>query len=101
MFGYEIKKKPKRNKKIEFSKLIFICISFTVFCVVAFSCVMMWRTMDTSPLSYLITSLFAELATATGFYYEKAKQENIRKYNILNNQPESVETENTYKEPEA
>lgn len=28
------------------------------------------------PLAYLIPAIFAELATATGFYYSKAKAEN-------------------------
>ncbi len=32
--------------------------------------------MDLSPLSYLIPAAFGELATATGFYYNKAKAEN-------------------------
>ena len=35
-----------------------------------------WKTGDTSPLAYLIPAIFAELATATGFYYSKAKAEN-------------------------
>ena len=35
-----------------------------------------WKTGDTSPLAYLIPAVFAELATATGFYYSKAKAEN-------------------------
>jgi hypothetical protein len=37
---------------------------------------MIWRTGDLSPLAYLIPSVFAELATATGFYYRKAQREN-------------------------
>lgn len=97
MLGYEIKKKPKKVKKKEFSKLILIGISFTVFCVIAFSCVMMWRTMDLSPLAYLIPSLFVELATATGFYYDKAKQENLNKFK---DSPESPDPDITYQEPE-
>lgn len=44
--------------------------------VAVFSCVMIWRTGDLSPLAYLIPSVFAELATATGFYYRKAQKEN-------------------------
>lgn len=101
MLGYEIKKKPSQKsnqvKKREFSKLILIAISVTVFCVVAFSCVMMWRTMDISPLSYLVPSLFVELTTATGFYYDKAKQENLNKYRTSQEYPSGT---NTYQEPE-
>lgn len=33
-------------------------------------------TGDLSPLDYLIPSVFAELAAATGFYFNKAKAEN-------------------------
>lgn len=70
-------KKPKKNKKkIEFSKILFILTSILVSGVVLFSMILMWRTGDTSALAYLIPSAFAELATATGFYYNKAKKEN-------------------------
>mgnify|MGYP007025271743 FL=1 len=37
---------------------------------------MIWLTMDTSALAYLIPAVFAEMASATGFYYSKAKAEN-------------------------
>jgi len=65
-----------KKKKIEFSKIIFIGIAATTIAVVIFSCVMIWRTGDLSPLAYLIPSVFTELATATGFYYRKAQKEN-------------------------
>ena len=42
----------------------------------AFTLAIVWKTGDTSPLAYLIPAIFAELATATGFYYSKAKAEN-------------------------
>ena len=62
--------------KMEFSKKIIIFTSiFTIF-VTVFSIVLMWKTNDTSGLAYLIPSVFAELATATGFYYWKARTEN-------------------------
>lgn len=67
-------KKPK--KKIEFSKLIFAGVSIATTAVVVFSCVMMYRTGDLTPLAYLIPSVFTELATATGYYFWKAKREN-------------------------
>lgn len=41
-----------------------------------FTLAIVWKTGDTSPLAYLIPAIFAELATATGFYYSKAKAEN-------------------------
>lgn len=62
--------------EIEFSKKLFIGISIFTIIITAFSFIMMWRTMDLSPLSYLIPAAFGELAAATGFYYNKAKAEN-------------------------
>lgn len=44
--------------------------------VTVFTMAVVWKTGDTSPLAYLIPAIFAELATATGFYYSKAKAEN-------------------------
>lgn len=70
------KRKSSRKKKIEFSKVIFVGISTVTISVAVFACVMIWRTGDLSPLAYLIPSVFAELATATGFYYRKAQKEN-------------------------
>lgn len=71
-------KRTKKNqkKKIEFSKLIFMGVSVVTISVVIFSCRMIYMTGDLSPLAYLIPSAFAELATATGFYYRKAQKEN-------------------------
>lgn len=68
-----------RRPKMEFSKKIFIGVTIGVILVVIFSCVMIWRTGDLSPLMYLIPSVFVELATATGFYYNKARDENLKK----------------------
>lgn len=64
------------KQRMEFSKKIFTGVTIGVVLVVIFSCVMIWRTNDLSPLMYLIPSVFVELATATGFYYNKAKAEN-------------------------
>ena len=58
-----------RAKKREFSKVILAVVG-------AFTLAVVWKTGDTSPLAYLIPAVFAELATATGFYYSKAKAEN-------------------------
>lgn len=44
--------------------------------VMVFTMAVVWKTGDTSPLAYLIPSVFGELTTATGFYYSKAKAEN-------------------------
>lgn len=61
---------------MEFSKKIFIFVSFITTSVATFSLVLMWKFGDLSAMAYLIPSVFAEFATATGFYYWKARTEN-------------------------
>lgn len=68
--------KRVQKKKREFSKLIMIGVGAVTGVVTAFTLVMVWRTENLEPLAYLIPAVFAELATATGFYYSKAKTEN-------------------------
>ena len=68
----------RKRKKVAFSKIIFIGVSAMTILVVIFSCRMIYITHDLSPLTYLIPSIFAELATATGFYYRKAEKENTK-----------------------
>lgn len=67
-----VKKKPK----MEFSKKILIVAGVINGIVITFTMVMIWRTLDLTPLTYLIPSVAAEVATGTGFYYSKAKVEN-------------------------
>lgn len=73
-----MKRRAKGKKKIAFSKIIFAGVSIMTISVVIFSCRMIYITGDLSPLAYLIPSVFAELATATGFYYKKAERENTK-----------------------
>ena len=61
---------------MEFSKKIFIFVSFITTFVTAFCLVLMWKFGDLSAMAYLIPSVFTEFATATGFYYWKARTEN-------------------------
>jgi len=63
-------------KRLEFSKKILIVAAVINIAVIAFACVMIWRTGDLTPLAYLIPAVAAEVATGTGFYYNKAKLEN-------------------------
>lgn len=65
-----------RAKKREFSKVILAVVGAVAGIVTAFTLAVVWKTGDTSPLAYLIPAVFAELATATRFYYSKAKAEN-------------------------
>lgn len=67
-----VKKKPPK----EFSKKILIVAGIINAVVIVFTMVMIWRTLDLSPLAYLIPSVAVEVATGTGFYYSKAKVEN-------------------------
>lgn len=67
-----VKKKPPK----EFSKKILIVAGIINTVVIGFTMVMIWRTLDLTPLAYLIPSVAAEVATGTGFYYSKAKVEN-------------------------
>ena len=69
----------KIKYKVDFSKKIFVCISLATSIITLFSMYMIWITKDLSPLMYLIPAMFAELATATGFYYKKAERENVIK----------------------
>lgn len=74
--------KEKKGKH-EFSKQIMICAGIMNLVVIVFAFVMMWRTCDTEPLAYLIPSVAAEVATGTGFYYAKARRENVIKLKKL------------------
>ena len=68
-----------RLKNIEFSKKLLIFIEVLVimcFCLTAASVIMG----NSDPLVALITGVFSLASLAFGFYYWKAKNENIRKY---------------------
>ena len=68
--------KGHHKTKIEFSKKILFVAAIINIAVIAFTCVMVWRTCDLTPLTYLIPAVAAEVATGTGFYYSKARVEN-------------------------
>lgn len=67
------------KKKFEFSKLIFFFVTFFIVLLTVFSFIMMWQTKDLTPLAYLIPAWFGEMSVVTGFYFNKAKAENIIK----------------------
>lgn len=67
------------TKKMEFSKKVLILVAVVTIIVIAYTLVMVAVTRDLTPLNYLIPALFGEVATGTGFYYWKAKQENMIK----------------------
>ena len=91
----ELKAAAAAKKKVEFSKLIFVGVSVFTIAITVFSCRMIWITMDTTALAYLIPAVFAEMASATGFYYTKAKTENKIKLMALNGvKPEASDFNN-------
>ena len=64
---------------MEFSKIIVIAISILTVLISGFSMFAMIYIGDLSALPVLITAIFAAFATGTGFYYNKAKAENLKK----------------------
>lgn len=69
----------KNLRNIEFSKKLLIFIEVLVllcFCLTAASVLMG----DSDPLAALITGVFSLASLAFGFYFWKARSENIRKY---------------------
>lgn len=77
--GWKWESKPKHKKKIEYSKrVVAIVLSFCII-VTLFAMALMWVTKDTSPLAYLIPSVFAETGIVISFYLDKSKKENISK----------------------
>lgn len=87
--------KKKRKKNMEFSKKILIFVGIVNIIVIAFSIILMWRTMDTSPLCYLIPSVAAEVSISTNAYYSKSRRENILKIMQSNNVPVNENTIHT------
>lgn len=69
-------------KKREFSKRILAMVALATAAIVVAAFALMWRTGDTSALAYIIPGIFAELSAATGFYFWKAKAENMIKLDI-------------------
>lgn len=65
-----------KKKSFEFSKIILMVAGVINIIVIAFTLIIVWRTLDLTPLAYLIPSVGAEVATGTAFYYTKAKVEN-------------------------
>lgn len=91
----QIRQLQERNRKMEFSKLIFIGVSIGTVAITVYSCCIIWITRDTSALAYLIPAVFAEMASATGFYYTKAKAENKIKLMAAHGvKPDSSDFEN-------
>lgn len=70
----------KRKKKIETSKVLLIVSDGCAIVAGIAAIVSVFVTKDTSPFAYLIPAAFGLSATSHGFYYWKAKAENLRKF---------------------
>lgn len=66
-------------RRIEYSKLLLAGLSVAVLGVTVYSMWAMVWLADLTALCYLIPAWFAEFATATAAYYNKAKAENVIK----------------------
>ncbi len=69
----------KRLKNAEYSKKLLIFVELLIIAVFVLVCVSVFMG-DSSPLAALITGTFTLASLSFGFYYWKAKNENIRKY---------------------
>ena len=64
---------------MEFSKIIVIAVSILTAIISCFAMIAMLIIQDLSSLPVLITAIFAAFTAGTGFYYNKAKAENLKK----------------------
>lgn len=70
----------KENKpKKEFSKKIFNIVITLFIIVIFYAMALMWKTNTTDGLMYLIPAIGTLASVTIGFYYWKAKMENIVK----------------------
>ena len=76
----------KENKpKKEFSKKIFNIVITLFIIVIFYAMVLMWKTETTDGLMYLIPAVGTLTSVTVGFYYWKAKMENMIKLGKENN----------------
>ena len=74
------RRRRARKKKIETSKaLLYVSDIITGICTIA-AVIAVFVLKDTSPLAYLIPAAYGLSATSHGFYYWKAKAENLQKF---------------------
>ena len=70
------KKSSKKDRKVEFSKIMAVIAVAMWIIVNLFGMAMVIFTMDSSPLMYVIPSVDAVVAAVLCYYYSKAKAEN-------------------------
>lgn len=72
--------KRRRKKKTETSKLLLIVSDLMAAVVLISAIVAIFVLQTAEPLVYLIPAVFGLAATSHGFYYWKAKAENLNKW---------------------
>ena len=76
-----------RNKRGFTDRMYLYNVFFvTAVVIISFTAVFMsgWLNLDTSAISVIVPSAYAELAVHTGFVIWKSKAENARKYRDVN-----------------
>lgn len=68
-----------KRQKMETSKKLLLFTVTMVIIITIVTVIAVFVLRDVTPLEYIITGIFALASTATGFYYNKAKRENIIK----------------------
>lgn len=70
----------RSKKKVETSKLLLIVSDVMAAVVLISAIVAVFILRDPTPLEYLIPAVFALASASHGFYYWKAKAENLNKW---------------------
>lgn len=74
------KTRKRKKKKPEMSKLILIGADLMSAATLILTFAAVFMTGDLSPLAYLIPAVFGLSSVAHGFYFWKAKAENLQKF---------------------
>ena len=82
-----------KKKKTETSKILLIVSDILTGIVAATVIIAVFSLKDTSPLIYLIPAAFGLSATSHGFYYWKAKAENLQKFGRLDLVDDNLQSE--------
>lgn len=75
-----LKKALKKLLNYEMSKRILYLVALLIFALLPLVVIVSIVTGDTSSLTQYVIGSFALASVATGFYYWKAKNENLHKY---------------------
>ena len=70
----------RKKKKIETSKILLLVSDVMATAVLIGTVVAVFVLQDATPLAYLIPAVFGLAVTSHGFYYWKAKAENLSKW---------------------